>query len=103
MPLITQAPSVTLFSRAIRACLGSPPAVAFGAMLLLAGCGGGGGESAIPIGEYSSLTGTAATFGTSTHKGATLVMQETNASGGVLGKQIKLLTEIGRASCRERV
>ncbi|TLY32651.1 MAG: ABC transporter substrate-binding protein [Ignavibacteria bacterium] len=81
------------FSTAIRACLGLHPLVALCGILLLAGCGGGGGDNTIQIGEYSSLTGTAATFGTSTHKGATLVMQETNASGGVLGKQIKLLTE----------
>ncbi|HYQ87552.1 MAG TPA: ABC transporter substrate-binding protein [Bacteroidota bacterium] len=88
-----QKSAVNPFSSAVRACLGSHPLVAIWGILLLAGCGGGGGDSAIPIGEYSSLTGTAATFGTSTHKGATLVMEETNGSGGVLGKQIKLLTE----------
>jgi branched-chain amino acid transport system substrate-binding protein len=59
----------------------------------LPGCGGGGGDQEIRIGEYSSLTGTAATFGTSTDKGAKLVVEETNAAGGVLGKQIKLIVE----------
>src|SRR5260221_4914960 len=82
----------------------SPPAslrlmflIAAAAALLaipaLPGCGGGGGDQEIRIGEYSSLTGTAATFGTSTDKGAKLVVEETNAAGGVLGKQIKLIVE----------
>ncbi|MBI1804539.1 MAG: ABC transporter substrate-binding protein [Ignavibacteriae bacterium] len=62
--------------------------------LTVLGCGGSGkADDEILIGEYSSLTGTAATFGTSTHKGAMLVVEETNAAGGVLGKKIKLLTE----------
>ncbi|HEV8538043.1 MAG TPA: ABC transporter substrate-binding protein [Bacteroidota bacterium] len=57
------------------------------------GCGNRADENEILIGEFSSLTGTAATFGTSTHKGMELVVEETNAAGGVLGKKIKLLTE----------
>lgn len=62
--------------------------------IALTGCSrGGGDEKEILIGEYSSLTGTAATFGTSTHKGAMLAVEEANAGGGILGKKIKLLTE----------
>lgn len=61
--------------------------------VFLAGCAKSADENEILIGEYSSLTGTAATFGTSTHKGMELVVEETNAAGGVLGKQIRLLTE----------
>jgi branched-chain amino acid transport system substrate-binding protein len=56
-------------------------------------CGGGGNKNEIPIGEFSSLTGTTATFGQSTHHGLQLAVEETNQAGGVLGKQIKLVTE----------
>ena len=63
-------------------------------ILVLSGCGGGSNaDNEILIGEYSSLTGTAATFGTSTHNALTLAIQEINDAGGVLGKKIKVLTE----------
>ncbi len=64
------------------------------------GCGKSeqtGESNEIPIGEYSSLTGTTATFGTSTHRGILMAVEETNANGGVLGKQIKLITEDTRS------
>ncbi|HTK82160.1 MAG TPA: ABC transporter substrate-binding protein [Bacteroidota bacterium] len=58
------------------------------------GCNSGGGSSdEILIGEYSSLTGTTATFGTSTHNGLLLAVEEVNNGGGINGKKIKLLTE----------
>ncbi|MBI1807304.1 MAG: ABC transporter substrate-binding protein [Ignavibacteria bacterium] len=58
------------------------------------GCGGrSNADNEILIGEYSSLTGTTATFGTSTHNGLMLAVEEANAAGGVLGKKLKLLTE----------
>ena len=42
--------------------------------------------------------------GKSTIRGAEIAIEELNAAGGVLGgRQIKLVKEIGRASCRERV
>jgi branched-chain amino acid transport system substrate-binding protein len=63
------------------------------ATALILGCGGGGNQNEILIGEYGSLTGTTATFGQSTHNGVTLATDEINSAGGVLGKQIKLLTE----------
>ncbi len=47
----------------------------------------------IIIGEYGSLTGTTATFGTSTHNGVMLAVEEVNGSGGLLGRKIKLLVE----------
>ncbi|HBC47363.1 MAG TPA: ethanolamine utilization protein EutJ [candidate division Zixibacteria bacterium] len=61
--------------------------------LSILSCGKSGGQNEIPIGEFSSLTGTTATFGQSTHHGLQLAVQETNNAGGVLGKQIKLVTE----------
>jgi branched-chain amino acid transport system substrate-binding protein len=64
-------------------------------LTLLAGCAGGGGGTAneIVVGEFSSLTGTTATFGQSTHNGIMMAFAEVNAAGGVLGKQLKLITE----------
>ncbi len=50
-------------------------------------------KNVIPIGEYGSLTGGTATFGQSTHKGIMLATDEINSQGGLLGKQIEVLTE----------
>jgi branched-chain amino acid transport system substrate-binding protein len=68
------------------------------ACIFLAGCnkppsetGAGGGV--IKVGEFASLTGSEATFGQSSHKGTALAIDDLNAAGGVLGKQIQLLTE----------
>lgn len=61
---------------------------------LLIGCGGSQtNQNEILIGEYSSLTGTTATFGLSTHRGLLLAVEDANNAGGVLGKKIHLLTE----------
>jgi len=47
----------------------------------------------IKIGEYACLTGQTASFGTASHQGAQMVIEEANANGGILGKKIKLITE----------
>ncbi|AKU93080.1 ABC transporter substrate-binding protein [Vulgatibacter incomptus] len=44
------------------------------------------------IGEVSSLTGQEATFGTSTHNGVLLAVQEINEAGGINGKKIRVIT-----------
>lgn len=67
-------------------------AVSIAAGLGLSGCKKGGGQT-IKVGEFASLTGKEATFGTSSHEGTLLAIEEINAAGGVLGKQIELLTE----------
>lgn len=54
-------------------------------------CNKGGGNK-IVIGEYGSLTGSEATFGISSNNGLKLAVEETNKQGGVLGKQIELIT-----------
>lgn len=61
---------------------------------LLSACAkkGGSGDT-IPVGEYASLTGLTASFGTASHNGITLVMEKVNAGGGVFGKKINLITE----------
>lgn len=63
-------------------------------LVFASGCGKSSSDAnEILIGEYSSLTGTTATFGTSTHRGILMAVDEVNQAGGVLGKKIKLLTE----------
>ncbi len=66
----------------------------FGAMAAIA-LGGltAHAQEAIPIGEYASLTGGNASFGQSSHNGTALAIDEINASGGLLGKPVKLITE----------
>src|SRR5438132_816304 len=49
--------------------------------------------NAIRIGEFASLTGKEATFGTMSHNGTLLAIEEANAAGGALGKKLVLLTE----------
>jgi branched-chain amino acid transport system substrate-binding protein len=65
-------------------------------LALLAGisCSRNSGDSnEIVIGEFGSLTGTTATFGTSTKNGVDLAIDEINKAGGVLGKQIRIVVE----------
>ncbi|MEY2490974.1 MAG: branched-chain amino acid transport system substrate-binding protein [Verrucomicrobiota bacterium] len=67
--------------------------------LALAGCNksenaaGSAAGDTIRIGEYACLTGQTASFGTASHQGAQMVIDDANAHGGILGKQIKLITE----------
>lgn len=65
--------------------------------LSLAGCKKSDENAAaadtIKIGEYASLTGKEATFGTSSHNGTQQAIDEINAGGGVLGKKLVLITE----------
>ena len=62
------------------------------AAFALTSCGGGKATE-IKIGGISPLTGEAATFGQSTKNGMELAVEEWNAAGGVLGKQVKLIVE----------
>ncbi|MGC4073377.1 MAG: ABC transporter substrate-binding protein [Nibricoccus sp.] len=50
-------------------------------------------QDTIKIGEVAALTGKDASFGQSSHKATQLAVDEINAAGGVLGKQLELLTE----------
>ena len=65
------------------------------AAFFLTGCGpkGASGHDTIKIGEFASLTGKDATFGISSHEGTLLAIEQINAAGGVLGKQLELITE----------
>ena len=75
--------------------------VSFAALCLgLTGCKSKGGDT-IKVGEYASLTGKEATFGTSSHEGTLLAVEEINAAGGVLGKKLELLTEDDQSKAGE--
>jgi branched-chain amino acid transport system substrate-binding protein len=50
-------------------------------------------QDTVKIGEYASLTGKEAAFGQSSHKGTLLAVEEMNAAGGVLGRQLELVTD----------
>lgn len=54
---------------------------------------GGGVADAIVVGEVAAMTGGTATFGQSSHAGTQMAVDEINAAGGLLGKQVKLITE----------
>ena len=97
-----------LFSKPRRAFLVALAATA------LSGCGpsdkpaaGGGAAPAagasgdIIVGEFASLTGSEAAFGQSSHKGTQLAIEEANATGGVLGKKIELVTEDNQSKAGE--
>ena len=58
---------------------------------LVAGCGDNASKD-IKIGMVYELTGNTASYGTSAANGAKLAFKEINASGGVLGKQIQIVT-----------
>lgn len=83
-------------------------AILLAATLALTGCnnssapsssaGNSGGTNAasgavIKVGEFASLTGREAAFGQSSHEGTALAVDDLNAAGGVLGRQIQLITE----------
>lgn len=82
------------------------PLLVLGLLPLPVGCDDGGGSSSanankVVIGHFASLTGDTATFGTSADEGARLALEEINAAGGVLGKQVALITEDDRSQSNE--
>ena len=86
----------TRFSNRLVACATAIFSIAIS--LLLGGCGNSGDSTGtIKVGEFASLTGGTATFGISSHEGTLMAIEEINAAGGVLGKQLKLLTEDTRS------
>lgn len=66
-------------------------------MVLLAGCGGGGGSSAgaspYTIGVVLSLTGPASFLGKSEKKAVDLLVQQVNAKGGINGHKLDTIIE----------
>lgn len=70
-------------------------------LVVLAGCQGGGSGDEILIGHFGSMTGSEATFGTSTDHGIKMAVEEINASGGLLGKKVRLITYDDKGDARE--
>jgi branched-chain amino acid transport system substrate-binding protein len=54
-------------------------------------------QDQVKVGEFASMSGGSASFGQSSHNGTALAFSEVNAAGGVLGKQIDLITEDDRS------
>lgn len=64
--------------------------------LTVSGCGehkGNAPENSIAIGEFTSLTGDSFSFGMASHHGVMLAIEGANASGGLLGRSIRLIAE----------
>lgn len=71
-------------------------------LVALSGCPGSGGTSnEILIGHYGSLTGSEATFGTSTDNGIKMAVEEFNAAGGLNGKKVRLITYDDKGDAKE--
>ncbi len=79
-------PNIVMLNKLVWCSLG------LSAALLMAGCKQETGGT-IKIGEFASLTGKEATFGVSSHEGTLMAIEEINATGGLLGKKLELLTE----------
>ncbi|WP_231962312.1 ABC transporter substrate-binding protein [Opitutus sp. GAS368] len=58
-------------------------------------------EGPIKIGEYGAFSGKEAAFGIAARKGAILAFEEANATGGVLGRKVELLTEDNQSKAGE--
>lgn len=65
------------------------------------GSGNTADASEIVIGHYASMTGSTAHFGQDTDRGVRLAIEEANATGGVLGKKLKLVTLDDRGDSAE--
>ena len=55
----------------------------------------------IPVGLYGAMSGSEASFGQATMQGVKLAAEEINASGGVLGKKIRLVVEDDQGKAEE--
>jgi len=84
---------------------GLPFAVALGALVLAAGCGGGAGKGGddLVVGVYGSLTGNDATFGESTKLGVDLAVSELQAAhqGRIGGLNVRTVVEDDQGRAEE--
>src|SRR5450432_2207000 len=67
-------------------------AIAFLSLMLVCFVAAKARADEIVIGEYGSLTGGTATFGTSTDEGIRLALDQINKTG-ILGKQVRVIVE----------
>ncbi|MGL6173304.1 MAG: ABC transporter substrate-binding protein [Cellulosilyticaceae bacterium] len=68
------------------------------AMATLSGCSASANSDTIKIGASFALTGDLAQYGIAASNGAKLAIEEYNAAGGILDKQIELLLEDNKGS-----
>jgi len=88
-------------NKRIRNALVSALAVA---ALAVTGCGGGAAnDKEIKVGGNFELTGGVANLGKQTVNGINLAFKQTNESGGVLGKQLKLITADNKSEVSESI
>jgi rhodanese-related sulfurtransferase len=59
------------------------------AVLLVASCKPGGDSNVIVVGEFASLTGKEATFGSSSHEGTLLAVEKINEKPGILDRKLR--------------
>lgn len=79
-------------------------AVATAALLAFSGCNPqqeAKETDTILIGEFASLTGSNASFGTNMHKGIQFALDEVNEAGGVLNRKLELLVEDNQSRAGE--
>ena len=69
---------------------------------VLAGCGGSKGDT-IKLGWMGSLTGDQAAYGTCESQTLKMMVEEKNAQGGILGKQIELICYDTKGDAQEAV
>lgn len=67
------------------------------------GSGGTAGDDVIVIGGINDLTGNRSVTGNAINNGATLAMEEINAAGGILGKQIKYVVYDNKNDAQESI
>ena len=73
--------------------------LAFVLLTSIAGCAAKNND--IVIGEYGSMTGAEATFGTSVHNGIVMAMDEINTAGGIGGRKLRLISEDDQSKAEE--
>lgn len=71
------------------------------ALALLALTAPGPAAEPIKIGQYGAFSGKEAAFGVAARKGVMLAFDEANATGGVLGRKLELLTEDNQSKAGE--
>ena len=69
------------------------------ASMVFAGGGGQRDSNAVSIGAIFPLSGPVAHFGNESRDGALLAVEEINAAGGLLGRQLVLISEDDQGSC----
>ncbi len=70
--------------------------VALSLLIPAFGCAGGGSDDTVKIGALLDTTGALGPMGIRIMNGARLAVEEINAAGGLLGKQVELVEEDGK-------